>query len=71
MKQICWNIIKTLLIGILFSSCKKDTTPNKAASEYFPNKVGNYWEYEVYDSARKRYYPDIQKLYGKSYYSGN
>jgi hypothetical protein len=54
MKQISCYIIKLLLIGLLISSCKKDTLPNKAASEYFPNKVGNYWEYEVYDSSEAR-----------------
>ena len=54
MKQISFQLITLLLIGFSFSSCKKDKLPNKAASEYFPNKVGNYWEYEVYDSSETR-----------------
>ena len=48
-------MLKLLLIGLLFPSCHKDTiTPNIEATEYFPNKVGNYWEYEVYDSSEAR-----------------
>ncbi len=41
---------------ILFASCHKtkmppDTLPpNVSASEYFPNKVGDKWIYNVYDS---------------------
>lgn len=62
MKQIYWYMMKLLLIGVLFS-CKKDTIPNKVASEYFPNKVGNYWEYEVDDSTSN--YPEVKKYYVK------
>ncbi len=57
MKQITSNMIKLLLVGFLLSTCHKDTTrPNKEAAEYFPNKVGNYWEYEVYDSTSVKKY---------------
>ncbi|MDE3184868.1 MAG: hypothetical protein KGM16_15765 [Bacteroidota bacterium] len=42
---------------ILLASCHKTTTrpdtlpPNVSASEYFPNKRGDKWIYNVYDSA--------------------
>jgi hypothetical protein len=64
MKQIN-NMIATLaFLSISLLSCNKDTTkPNKEASEYFPNKVGNYWEYEVYDSSDVLNYPVLGKQY--------
>lgn len=49
-----------LLSALLVSSCDKDKTPldtmpaNKSASEYFPNKVGDKWIYNVYDSVKVR-----------------
>lgn len=45
------------LSALLITSCNKDTIkPNKEATEYFPNNIGNYWEYDVYDSnSRKQY----------------
>lgn len=47
-----------------FAGCNKDTTkPNKEASEYFPNTVGDYWEYDVYDSSDIRNYPNYHGLY--------
>lgn len=51
---------------ILFSlaACHKDPPqPNIEASEYFPNKVGNYWEYNVYDSSQIREHPNVPREY--------
>jgi hypothetical protein len=40
-----------LYILLSLSSCHKDSAkPNTSASDYFPNAVGDYWEYEVHDS---------------------
>jgi hypothetical protein len=40
-----------LSFALLASSCHKDTVkPNTSASEYFPNSIGDYWEYNVHDS---------------------
>ena len=40
-----------LLTALLITSCHKDTVkPNIQASEYFPNSIGDYWEYDVHDS---------------------
>jgi hypothetical protein len=37
--------------AIFACSCHKDTLKfNKSASEYFPNSIGDYWEYNVHDS---------------------
>lgn len=42
---------------MLSASCSKDTIkPNKEASEYFPNTIGDYWEYDVYDSLNNNNY---------------
>ncbi len=64
MKQ---SISMTLLFSaliLLFTSCSKDTIkPNKEATEYFPNSVGNYWEYEVYDSSQYRDHPNTPRQY--------
>ena len=50
--------IRTLIIvsAIMFiSSCHKDhIVPNTQASEYFPNKVGDKWVYDVYESVKRR-----------------
>ena len=46
-----------LFILAIFFSCSKETVkPNVLASEYFPNSVGNYWEYDVYDSTSSKRY---------------
>ena len=40
---------------VYMSSCHQEPIiPNTQASEYFPNKVGDKWVYEVYDSVKKR-----------------
>ena len=40
-----------IVITLLLASCHKDTAkPNTSATEYYPNQVGDYWEYEVHDS---------------------
>ena len=50
-------------IFILFS-CKNDTLKNNiSATEYFPNKIGNYWEYSVYDSSQIREHPSVPRQY--------
>lgn len=60
MTQLNRMIIQIFLIGILLSSCHKDTIkPNVKASEYFPNTIGDYWEYDVYDSTSN--YPEVKK----------
>ncbi len=49
------------------AACHKDTTqPNQSnhpGSEYFPNTVGDYWEYDVYDSSYVRDHPNYPKQY--------
>lgn len=52
MKNSVCMITQIFLLGFLISSsCHKDTfKQNIKATEYFPNKPGNYWEYSVYDS---------------------
>lgn len=52
-------MLTTVLLTTFFlTSCHKDTIkPNTKASEYFPNKVGDYWEYDVYDSSQARGFP--------------
>lgn len=41
-------IITLFASSIVFYSCSKDmTSKNIEASEYFPNSVGDYWEYNV------------------------
>ncbi len=68
MKSKLKMLITILLsAGLLASSCHKDTTPSDTkppvnpvnpphatptASEYFPNSVGDSWEYYVYDSSQ-------------------
>jgi hypothetical protein len=54
-----------LLINMaLFVSCHKESARiNVAAKEYFPNTVGNYWEYQVYDSSQIREHPEVPRQY--------
>lgn len=53
-------LITIFLSALLVSSCHKHPAPpdviphNKSASEYFPNKVGDKWIYNVYDSIKVR-----------------
>ncbi len=49
-------LVKMMLLFIvflqLFAACHKEPVqPKKEMKEYFPNTVGDYWEYEVYDSS--------------------
>ena len=51
-------LIQILLFALLGATCHKNTVPPQdppaaipTASEYFPNSVGDYWEYYVYDSS--------------------
>lgn len=53
------------LSAAVFLSCHKDTSvTNQQASEYFPNKIGNYWEYTVYDSSLQKQYDVTVKIAG-------
>lgn len=65
MKKIQFNmIVQLLFFVIILFSCKKDNVKsNIVASDYFPNKVGNYWEYDVYDSSQIRDHPDVPRQY--------
>lgn len=49
-------IVQALVIGltiIIFFSCSKDAVQkNIQATEYFPNSIGDYWEYDVFDSSQ-------------------
>ena len=45
-----------------FSACHKDIYQTHS-SEYFPNTVGDYWEYEVYDSSQVREHPSYPRRY--------
>ena len=56
---LCINLI------ILFSNCSKSVNPtnNVSSNSYFPNKIGNYWVYDVYDSSTHRNYPTYPKDY--------
>lgn len=56
----------TLLIAFVFSvlACHKDTiSSNTSASEYFPNSVGDYWEYTVFDSSLVREHLEFPNEY--------
>lgn len=46
------KVMGILLASILLlASCHKDIIkPNTKAAEYFPNSIGDYWEYTVHDS---------------------
>lgn len=58
-------MINALFIISFFLSCnKEDLTQHKSATEYFPNTIGDYWEYNVYDSSYRLL--DNPKL-GRSY----
>jgi hypothetical protein len=47
MKGVFLAAILTLVIG---SACNKGTEPDYPKLAYFPNDVGNWWGYDVYDS---------------------
>jgi hypothetical protein len=63
MKTVSSMISLFYLFGILLSCHKNSPEPNIAASEYFPNTVGNYWEYEVSDSSTVREHPEVSTPY--------
>lgn len=51
MKKRCFilPLLSSYILGA--SSCNKDSAKsNTASSEYFPNTIGNYWEYQLQDS---------------------
>ena len=63
MKELTMSALLYLLI-ILFASCKKDIMKStKAGTEYFPNSIGNYWNYEVFDSSNIRTHPNAPRNY--------
>lgn len=52
-------IIIFFLLEFLFTACSKHSIKaNTEATEYFPNKVGDYQEYNVYDSSQVRGAPN-------------
>lgn len=53
------------LLGFsLFVGCSKPSdNSSQKSSEYFPNKVGNSWEYQVTDSSDLREHVDIPPIY--------
>jgi hypothetical protein len=64
MKNFRQMLFQIVLAAIVLFSCKKERTIiNVKSTEYFPNEVGNYWEYEVYDSSRIREHTDIPRQY--------
>ncbi|MFC4231574.1 hypothetical protein ACFOW1_06720 [Parasediminibacterium paludis] len=53
------------LSATVFLSCHKDTiVNNQKASEYFPNKIGNCWQYSVYDSSLQKQYDVTVSIIG-------
>ena len=57
------KVITFILINaIVFVSCRKEKI-NSIASEYFPCTIGDYWEYDVYDSSYLREHPNIPREY--------
>lgn len=54
------KLIYIFLVGIIFStilSCKKTNDLTFGEGEYaytFPNSVGTFWKYKVYDSFERR-----------------
>ncbi|HUZ59518.1 MAG TPA: hypothetical protein VMU83_12125 [Hanamia sp.] len=63
MKKLC-KMIKALFIISLFLSCNKENlTQHKSPTEYFPNTIGNYWEYNVYDSGQIPVDPKLPRNY--------
>jgi hypothetical protein len=54
------SIISILMI-IALNACSKDAIKgNSQASTYFPNSVGDYWEYDVYDSSQLLQQDDLR-----------
>jgi len=66
MKQLIAITTALLILVLLFTNCKKKepNVPNQAGTEYFPNTVGDYWEYDVYDSSRNIGYTVTVKITG-------
>ena len=57
-------MLSSLLVSSLFLiSCSKDTFQNRASISYFPNTIGSYWIYDVYDSSVHRNYPSYPRNY--------
>jgi|GEM_PF-2146416 hypothetical protein len=64
MKKLKYISSVIFLLASVLAACQKEVIRlNKEASEYFPNKVGNYWEYDVYDSSEVRNNPNLPRLY--------
>lgn len=60
-----WHITTTIFVFvILFFSCQGDTIkPDDRLSDYFPNSVGDSWEYDVFDSSSVRAHPEFPAEY--------
>ena len=67
MKQYLYFIPVIVCIGLitLFSNCSKsiNQTKNVASNSYFPNTVGSYWIYDVYDSSMALNHPTYPRNY--------
>lgn len=58
------TIFIVAILSIGFVACHKEAIhKNQSATEYFPNSIGDYWEYEVYDSSQVRDHPDYPRSY--------
>jgi hypothetical protein len=63
MKQL-FTMTAKLLLFIPLLCCHKDAlTSNTPSREYFPNTVGDSWEYDVYDSSVVRDHPNFPRGY--------
>ena len=63
MKKNTTMFLNALLLFFLFNSCSKDTFQNQKSNSYFPNTIGSYWIYDVYDSSVHRNYPSYPRNY--------
>jgi hypothetical protein len=64
MKFRFMTFIASLYFFLNLSCNNKDILRHSIqGSEYFPNTIGNYWEYDVYDSSNYREHPNIPRLY--------
>ena len=62
MRQL--TIMSILLFLLLFCfACNKEYTKPNTLANYFPNAVGDSWEYEVMDSSPVRDHPDFPRRY--------
>lgn len=63
MKISITMIVHLFLLGLLLSCNKHTPEQNTPYDKYFANNVGNYWEYDVYDSSSVRVHSDYPRAY--------